>query len=115
VLVSRIRLLLAELPPLLRAIVENAIGAEADLQLVTDADPREPPDVVVIAAARGEQMAVLRQIIESSPRTRILVITLDNGHAHLIELGPHVLELGALSPDGVARAIRGSRAQGAAP
>src|SRR5688500_1477641 len=100
-----IRVLLSQMPNILRDILEHAVARQVDFELVRDAPDTTlrsisghdtSPDVVIIASADGvpASMAMLARW----PAARIMIVTPVEGEAALYELRPHITTLGHVSP-----------------
>ena len=104
---SPLRVLVIDLPQLLRDLVEQRVAAQPDMELGGRlAEPSaDDPDVVVCGGAGHGLLA---------GRTRLKVLGIDEGgRACLYELREHAVPIGEVSPDQVVDAIRahaGSRA-----
>jgi hypothetical protein len=103
--VPRIRVRIAELPGVMRDLVENIVSAQADMRIVDD-DHGGPADVVVVGVPTLADAATLTARLYAYPRQRILALALDGRHGASYELRPHITALAALSPDGIVAAIR---------
>jgi DNA-binding NarL/FixJ family response regulator len=118
---DRIRIVLAELPRMLRDIVSEAIGRQSDMLIVGELDrcEEEPtstgPDTfdVVIAGLENDSLDDRQiRLMQDHPRVKLLGITGDARRTFLFELRPHRIALGAASPDGLVAAIRQAAAVG---
>ena len=114
---------------MLRDIIETAIAAESDMQLVGglgDVDARtlnaarvatilaaapaaEPPDVVIVDRVDERSMRSLDGLLYDHPRLAVLAVTRDGRGAHLRVLRPHDEMIADVSPSGLIAAIRESR------
>jgi DNA-binding NarL/FixJ family response regulator len=119
----RIRILLAELPRMLREIVEDVVSTQADMQIVGAADSlaalpaevaRTSPDVVILALERGAAPTRLDPLLYGQPSLSIVAITEDGRGAFRYELRPQMLPVGNVSPNGLLDAIRASVRAGTA-
>ena len=120
---NRIRILLAEMPRMLREIVESAVSPQPDMQIVGSTPARvvapgaAPPrmvdadaDVVIVGLARAEEARAYDPVLFQRPHLRILAITGDGRGAFLYELRPQAVPIGDVSPQGLVDAIRASAA-----
>jgi hypothetical protein len=116
--VDRIRVVLAEMPRMLRDIVQNMLGGVPDVALTTapvrvdgldEMLAALEPDVVILdeASSRGDDFAAL---LFAHPRLRLVAISGDGRDAHLYELRPHRVALGALSPTALIDVVRAPHA-----
>lgn len=110
-----IRVLLARMPRLLRDILTDRIGAEADMELVGFVEPVEAlaariaesaADVVVVGTEEAEATPVWREVLARHPCTKLLAIEGVGRTASLYELRPTRTRLGEASPSSVAEWIR---------
>jgi DNA-binding NarL/FixJ family response regulator len=120
--VQRIRVVLAEMPRILRDIVQTVLAAQSDMVLT--AAPASAPldvtldrldaDVVIVAesprdtngGADDERYATL---LYAHPHLRIVGIAGDGRQAYVHELRPQRVPLGALSPETLVDAVRARR------
>jgi hypothetical protein len=103
---SSIRVLLVDMPRMLRDIVAMVVRAEPDLELVGEVDDPEAlaarmrrtrPDLVIAGAHPAlEQMS--HQLLGDYPRLRILEVETEGRRGYLYELFPRRRRLGELSP-----------------
>jgi DNA-binding NarL/FixJ family response regulator len=121
---NQIRVLLADMVPMLRDIVTEAVTYEPDLEVVgavggqeefLTALERERVDVLVLGAHRPDDLELAEQIWVKSPRVKVLMIATGGRTAVLYALRPHKVVLGDVSPQGLVAAIRGQHPQGLAP
>jgi len=124
--VERIRILLAEVPRMLREIIESAIAGQSDMRIVGAIDTRDrvtaaldrtPADVVIVGLRGSETTATLDSVLYDRPRLKLLAIGAHGRSSFLYELRPYSVPLGDMSPGGLVDAIRASadylRASGA--
>lgn len=113
--VERIRILLAELPRMLRDIIESVIAGQSDMSIVGSVDARDrvttaldrtPADVVIVGMRDAETTATLTPVLLAQPRLKLLAISGDERSSYLYELRPHTVPLGDVSPQGLVDAIR---------
>jgi DNA-binding NarL/FixJ family response regulator len=108
------RIVLIDMPRLLREIVREAIADEPDLEVVAEHDgvvdahaiEREGADFVIVgseAAAGGESV---RSLVASRRRIRALEVHSDGRESVLYELRPYRIPLGEISSDTLLRTIR---------
>ena len=118
---ERIRVLLAEMPPLLCGIVRETLENEPDITVVAElargaalhpALTRARPDVVVVGTIEPGGFAIPRGILASYPLMRVLMLADTGRSAVMYELVPHHTPLGEVSPRALLDAIRfGGRAR----
>jgi DNA-binding NarL/FixJ family response regulator len=103
---SSIRVLLVDMPRMMREIVATVVGAEPDLELVGEIEGPETltagarrtrPDLV-IAGADPALGHLSRQLLGGHPRLRILEVDVEGRRGYLYELSPRRRSLGELSP-----------------
>lgn len=108
-----IRVVLAEMPRMLRDIVHGVLAAQPDVALssvaaadaLADAVTRLDADVAILAesAPPADDHAAL---LYAHPHLRLVGISSDGRAGHLYELRPHRVALGALSPESLVEAVR---------
>ncbi len=121
---AAIQVLVAEMPPLLRDIVVNAISKQKDMKLMSSASRAggararttpPVPDVVVLASA-GTDEAVAARWLERWPHARVIIVETSARQSVVYDLRPHATVMGELSPqqlvDTIRRAARGQLAHG---
>lgn len=115
-MVTRLRVLVREMPPLLHDIVTGTISNQTDMELVAEPAPsrerrrtRSEPDVVVLATPNIEESSSAGECLRRWPRARILVIETSGRRSVMYELRPHATPLGELSPRQLVDVIRSQR------
>jgi DNA-binding NarL/FixJ family response regulator len=111
---SRVRVLLVDVPTLLRQILEEAITRHPDLELVpqaaaaTGTSPNERPtlDAVIVGADAAQAPDQASALLDRWPRAQVVMLTAAGRDAALYELRPHRTQLGKLSPVEALQAIR---------
>ncbi len=110
------RILITDMPAIMRSIIEDAIVAQPDMQLVVGCPPPirhvdepELPDVVIAGMENVEDLAVPEAMLACWPRSRIFMIAVSGRRAVMHELRPFRTELGELSPAALLAAIRSER------
>ena len=112
---DRIRILLAEVPRLLREIIESVVAGQGDMSIVGVIATREPviaaleetpADVVIVGLRNEETAADLTPILYERPRVKLLAISRDGGSTTVYELRPFSVPLIDVSPTGLVDAIR---------
>ena len=103
------RVLVIDMPEILRGIIEDAIASEPDMQLVR---PRwrmaagGEPDVVIVGTPRAEDVDGAEAMLARWPRSRVLMVATSGRHTVMYELRPSRTELGELSPADLVAAVR---------
>lgn len=108
------RIVLVDLPRMLREIIADAVVREPDMSLaghVADGDDLlatidETDADVVIVGAEGFPAREVRRLLGVRPTLKVLLVTGDGREAALYELRPHEEPLGELSPRTLVAAIR---------
>ena len=111
---SNIRVLIRDIPKMLRDILEQEISGEPDMEVMSEppVPPRAPadtnvsPDVFVVGTSDGEPCERARAVLVRWPRSRVLMITARGDRAVIYELVPQGCDLGELSPSQLVQAIR---------
>ena len=109
----KIRIVLAEMPRLLRDIVRDAVASQADTELVGDFRARnelfraiQGVDVVIVGAGQPDDSALALEVFRMSPCTRVLIVAVSGRSAIMWQLRPHKAPLGEVSAESLVRAIR---------
>lgn len=116
---SRARILVTDMPRMLRDIVQDAVRFQPDMELVECDDAVDllqtikalAVSVAVVAEPGGDSPGPGELLLEN-PGLHVLVVTDDGRHAHMLEL--QRLPVVDVSPRGLVRAIRaavGARVQ----
>jgi DNA-binding NarL/FixJ family response regulator len=115
---KRLQILLVDMPHMLRELIEEAVAAQPDMNVVAtnpeagallSATRETRPDFVLFAVDRDEAEgipAACLDLFTESPRTRALGIEAYRGHAFLYELRPHRTVLGEVGPEDLLAVIR---------
>jgi DNA-binding NarL/FixJ family response regulator len=110
-LVERRRILLVDMPQLLRGIIRSVVVAEEDLEIVAevtdagsldDAIPLYAPDVVIGHSTRCD----IERLLTDRPRLKVLQVDDTGRSTVLYELRPQRTVLGEVSPARLLNAIR---------
>jgi DNA-binding NarL/FixJ family response regulator len=111
--VERIRIVLIDMPRLLREIVKQATS-----EFCVVGEYERPPELtravdshraqVVIAGAESVEGAAFERLILLRPHVKVLGVSADGRHTTLFELAPRRRQLGELSPDRLRNAVRGA-------
>jgi hypothetical protein len=109
---SHIRVLIHGVPQMLRDILEQAISAEPDMEVVSrmprpvpSVDAAPAPDAVVVGG-NGRESGGAPALLFQWPRSRLLLISERGHNVSMYELVPRGHELGELSPSQLIEAIR---------
>jgi DNA-binding NarL/FixJ family response regulator len=108
------RVLLLEIPPLLRDILEHGIQLQSDCELLRDArrtlqmlsEQTVPPDVVILGLAASEDATLVSALFSRWPRVQVVTVTQTGNDAALYELTPRRTALGHMSPTEIVDALR---------
>jgi hypothetical protein len=116
--VRRIRVVLAEMPPLLNDIVRTILGSQPDMDVEPAAVPTHEiasartlvgADVLILAEERS-QRDDYAPALYAHPRLRLVAISDDRRGAVLYELRQHRSPLGEPSSESLVRAVRAQSA-----
>jgi DNA-binding NarL/FixJ family response regulator len=107
-----IRIVLIDMPPLLRDVVRNAIAGQPDLDVVAErsvadlgaAVEEDDPDFVIVGT--GSASASVRAVVRPRGGVRVLELHSDGRESVLYELRPHRVSLGEISSETLLRTIR---------
>jgi DNA-binding NarL/FixJ family response regulator len=99
---------------MLREIVETALSAQPDMEVVGDLErPRSLLAVVdetaadfVIAGIGSNRSGELKRFVQQRPHVKVLAVAADGRHGLLYEVRPQTEPLGELSPAILVRTIR---------
>jgi hypothetical protein len=104
---SPVRVLLLELPQLLRGILEHAVWQRRDCELLTDTSPFIPklpradvaPDIVILGLTAAQDATLVPGLFARWPRAFVMTVLEADGEASLYELRPSRRPMGQMSPD----------------
>lgn len=114
---KRIRILLGDMPRILRELIDGAIGETADMAVVGTVEApervassleRTKADVLIIGTPGDADSVQLQSLLYTQPRLRLVTIGGDGRSTALHELRPFTIALGDVSPDVLLDAIRAS-------
>jgi DNA-binding NarL/FixJ family response regulator len=114
---EQLRIIVVDMPRLVRDLIERAIVAQPDMKLLGVLDsPREMvaaarvgrPDFVVVGLKDKLLPHECQQLLAEHPAVRLLGVEAVAGEAHLYELRPYREALGEVSPADIVSAIRGA-------
>jgi DNA-binding NarL/FixJ family response regulator len=108
-----VRVLLLELPHLLRDILEHAIKAQDDCELLTDmakgfetlTKQIVPPDIVVLGLTEAQDATLVAALLARWPQTRVLTVMQSGDDATVYELRPHSRVFREISPSGIVHTL----------
>ncbi len=114
---ERIRVVLAEMPRMLREIVETVLGAAPDVAVAArnaseggaSGGACDDADVVIVAEP-SPQADAYAAALYAHPTLRVVGISTDGRDATLYELRPQRIPLGALSPESLVQVVRARHA-----
>jgi DNA-binding NarL/FixJ family response regulator len=108
---ERIRIVLIDMPRLLREIVKQATSEfrivgeyERPVELTTAVDEHRAQ--VVIAGTEAADVRAFERLVLLRPHVKVLGVSADGRSTTLFELAPQRHELGELSPDRLRQAVR---------
>jgi len=109
-----VRVLLLELPLLLRGILEHAIQLRSDCELlrVTNGPLQQmteqtiAPDVVIMGLTATEDATLVLALLARWPGTHVMTVMSQGSDAVVYELKPHRRALGQMSPTEIVDALR---------
>jgi hypothetical protein len=113
--VQDLRVILMEMPPLLRDILRMEFEGEHGIRLVGDDEESSPvgaaidlhrADVVVFGDASPGLDDRCRALLDTRPRVKLFVVDDDGRRTTLYELRPHRERLGELAPARLLAAVR---------
>lgn len=116
-----IRILVCDMPRMLRDIIEDAISRQADMQLIddggetncADAVRRSVPDVVIVAQEAAPGAVSREQLLVDHPQLKMFVVAHDGREAHLLEF--RRMPVVQVSPQRLVDAIRAAIESGNGP
>ena len=117
--VTRIRVMLAHMPPMLQDVIRDAFRHQPDVEVVATIGADEPllpaleairADVVIFGASSRNELALAQHAWARFPRIKVLTIADGGRSAVLHALRPHQVVLGDVSLESLLAAIRGAPA-----
>jgi DNA-binding NarL/FixJ family response regulator len=111
---ERTRIVLIDMPPLLRDVIRGALVPEPDLDVVGEHDgpvdiraavEEDGADFVILGSGVASEESV-RALIEPARGVRALEVLSDGTQSVLYELRPHRVALGEISTDTLLRTVR---------
>jgi DNA-binding NarL/FixJ family response regulator len=109
---GRVRVLLLEVPRLLRDILEQAIQVNGECELVKDLDAtatpgdRMPPDVVILGLTAEEDATIVPALFARWPHAEVMTVMQQGDAATLYEVRPKRRVLGEMSPNEIVEMLR---------
>jgi DNA-binding NarL/FixJ family response regulator len=109
-----VRVLLLEVPQLLRGILEHAIRDQSECQLLKDTRPAfemlteqtVPPDIVILGLTAAEDVTLVPTLFARWPAAQVMTVMQAGEDAAVYELRPRRRALGQMSPDEVVETLR---------
>jgi DNA-binding NarL/FixJ family response regulator len=110
-----IRILLAETPPMLTAILRDIAEFEADVELIGAVSlgdaiehvlSESRADVLIVGVTEPDNAGFAGSLLMASPGTRVLMVAKNGARAVMYELHPIKTELGDVTAQGLLHAIR---------
>lgn len=109
---SRIRILVAGVPRLLRDILESAIRAQPDMELVPAGEEgdlsgdvsRQRPDVIIVADEAGDLSVARLALVSALPRLGVVTLARGGREARFIDV--RRVPVRDTSPQGLVESIR---------
>jgi DNA-binding NarL/FixJ family response regulator len=114
---QRIRVLLANLPRMLRDVFRLLIVEQSDMEVVGElgngvelllATGQTQPDIIILGVEGSELPGIGSHLLNEFPHVKLLGVTADGQHLTIYELRPHAGLIGNVSPQGLLDAIRKS-------
>jgi DNA-binding NarL/FixJ family response regulator len=112
----RAKILIVEIPSLLREIIEEMVADEDDMEVVGELPDhsaivelveRTGATFVIAGLTHPELDALYRELLLEQPATRVLAVGREGRQSTLYELRPRIETLGELSPEMLLTVIRG--------
>ncbi len=110
------RIVLVDLPRMLRDIVEQAVAGESDMCVVSAGGSEsglravvDETDADFVIAGRDQDLADVGDLLRERPRLRVLAVAGEGRESFLFELRPTRTPLGQVSPKTIVEAIRSAR------
>lgn len=113
---TNIRVLIRDMPPLMRDVIEYSISTQADIEILEEGNLDAPsvptvtaaPDVVIVGTMHGEHGQKATGVLLKWPRAQVLMIGVDGHVSAFYELTLRKSMLGEMSPAELVDAIRAS-------
>jgi DNA-binding NarL/FixJ family response regulator len=113
--VARMRILLAEMPRLLRDIIRREVAIHGDMEIIGTLAARESineallctgADVVIVGPPRSDDRSSYTDILFQQPRLRLVALFADAREAVLYALSPEPRPIGNVSAEELVSALR---------
>lgn len=108
-----VRVLLLEMPMLLRGILEHAVHLRSDCELLKVTNGSLPllaeqaaPDVVIMGLTAAEDATLVLALFARWPGTQVMTVMSTGNDAVVYELRPHRRALGQMSPTEIVDTLR---------
>ena len=109
-----VRVLLLEMPQLLRGILERAIQIDGDCELWSDSRLEVPltsthttaPDIVMLGLTVAQDAPLVPALLARWPGTQVMTVTQAGEEAVVYELRPRRRSLGQMSPAEIVGTLR---------
>jgi DNA-binding NarL/FixJ family response regulator len=109
-----VRVLLLEVPPLLRGILEHAIQLQSGCELVKDTrrafqmlkEQGSQPDIVILGLSTAEDATLVPALFARWPAAQVMTVTQSGQDAAVYELSPRSRALAESSPDEIMDTLR---------
>jgi DNA-binding NarL/FixJ family response regulator len=101
---ERVRVLLLEVPRLLRDIIEHSVNAAGGCEVLTELEPcrngiaAAQPDIVILGLASGSDATLIPALFARWPDAQVLTVTNDGSEAAAYELKVDRRVLGPMGP-----------------
>ncbi len=114
-MVTRTRVLLWDMPAMMRDIILQVLERESDLQVAVpaektstllDASKKYMPDIIVTSLGEDGADTTYRNLLLECPRVKVLDVRSDGRNGYLYALRPERKLLGEISPESLVIAIR---------
>ena len=115
-LVEEIRVLLTDLPRMLREILRSLLAAQPEMSVAVADEPSTPlvtavdqarARVVILGQEAPAMTSRCRELLEQRPRVQVLAVSVDGRRTTLYGLRPYRKPLGEVEPDKIVDAVRG--------
>jgi hypothetical protein len=109
-----VRVLLLEVPPLLRGVLEHAVQVQSGWELLKDArrsaarliDQQVPPDIIILGLTAAEDTTLVAALFARWPTAHVMTVMQGGRDAAVYELRLRRQEIGEPSPDEIVATLR---------
>jgi hypothetical protein len=101
-----VKVVLLELPEMLRELLLETLRNEPDLIVSGELDPSRCPDFLILGADDGELPEPYLEVLRACPAMRVIVMAREGTEGFLHELRPHATPLGELTPAQILETVR---------